>query len=403
MKLVSAFSSLLLVAVAPVAAAQHPATGEAPKPQAASKPADLAASIQRAIIKADNAAFVEAIDGLFLSGKEGRAQLRAILDRVRPAAEALPPLEKGAKVDQKAAAEPLNDEMKALVEDLFGKDAAKSEAAAAKLTEAAKTATDQTRKVVTRSTMLFNNYILRVFRDQNESGAIFAGQYTALKELGPSSLKTVSAWVVSPPVRTAPEPLRIQCLKAIRDMVDGQPDGKLLESLKSIANDEFEDAGVQREAKYALSQFGDRSFIDPQIKKLEEQLKGENDELKGDALAELSEIHYQLRDYKSAVETYKKHIGLIEAGKIEKKSVNNMPTVYYNACCSMALAGMTDDAFAYLEKALEEGRKGGRSLTRRLLEVDMDIESLRKDPRFEKLLEKLGGKKKAPAPADASK
>jgi hypothetical protein len=51
----------------------------------------------------------------------------------------------------------------------------------------------------------------------------------------------------------------------------------------------------------------------------------------------------------------------------------------------LALAGKTDAAFARLEQAVALGKAGG-GLPRSLLEVDMDIASLRQDPRFAKIV-----------------
>lgn len=179
--------------------------------------------------------------------------------------------------------------------------------------------------------------------------------------------------------------------RALRDLIDGEPDEKLAKALAGIAASA--PADIQREARYAMAQFGDRSFVDPRIATLEKQTESDQDASRGEAFAELADIHYQLRDYESAVAAYKQYVALLEEGKIDRKRVGSIFTLYYNACCSMALAGMTDDAFAFLHKAIDEGRKAGETLRRRLLEVDMDIDSLRQDPRFTQVLAAFDGKK----------
>ncbi|MGH7645869.1 MAG: protein kinase domain-containing protein [Gemmatimonadales bacterium] len=58
--------------------------------------------------------------------------------------------------------------------------------------------------------------------------------------------------------------------------------------------------------------------------------------------------------------------------------------VLYNVACNYALLQLPDEAFACLEKAIENGFGH-----REWLEQDTDLASLRKDPRFEALLRKL--------------
>ena len=58
--------------------------------------------------------------------------------------------------------------------------------------------------------------------------------------------------------------------------------------------------------------------------------------------------------------------------------------VLYNVACVYALGGQIDDAFLCLDKAVQNGF-GHRAW----LENDSDFDSLRPDPRFQALLEKL--------------
>ncbi len=392
MRLVSPLPAIFLLALCPLISAQQPPSGEpAAKPPVATKPVDLEQALSRVLVTGDTLAMGPAVRALVLAGKDGRTSLRVLLDRVAPAATALPPVAEGTKPDPKVANEPLDEATKTVVEDLLSKDPAKADAAGAKLAEGATTSTEQVRKVVVRSNAILTNYILRTFRDHADSGAIFAGQYAALKELGPVALETVGAWLVKPPPGGNAANLRVQCIRVIRDLVEDKPDERLAKSLQGIAA-EAAATDLQRQARYALAQFGDRSFIDPHIQKLEQQIEGDDDAIKGTALAELADTHYQMRDYKSAAEVFKRQIAMLEAGKVDRKSVVSVPTLYYNACCSMALAGMIDDAFVHLEKAIEEGRKG-QPLGRKLLEVDMDIEVLRQDARFAKVMAAFDGKK----------
>jgi len=62
----------------------------------------------------------------------------------------------------------------------------------------------------------------------------------------------------------------------------------------------------------------------------------------------------------------------------------NRGAAYFNLGCGYALAGGKDQAFAALEKAIAEGFRNRRSY-----ETDEDLASLRPDPRFQQLLERL--------------
>ncbi len=380
--------ALVLAPLASALGAQPPPGGQPPAAPTLTDPGQLLA---RAVVTGESMASAAAVESLLKAGAEGRARLRGLVERAMAAGETLPPVDPAVPQDPKAATQPLDDATAALVAGLVSDDAEKADAAVVALKEAAGSASDQVRRLVGRCQAVLGSYVLRVFRDHAQSNAIFAGQYTPLRELGPAGLRLVSGWMVTPPMRSATAALRAQCIRALRDMVEGQPDEALAASLRGVAGKATEDREVRREAMYALAQFGDRTFVDPEQKRLEAQLEGENVAAKGAALAGLADMHYQLRDYARAVEAYEQHIALIEAGTLPRSSVASMPTLYYNACCSMALGGMTDKAFTFLEKAIAEGRKG-QPLGRRLLEVDMDIDTLRKDPRFAKVMESLGGR-----------
>ena len=60
------------------------------------------------------------------------------------------------------------------------------------------------------------------------------------------------------------------------------------------------------------------------------------------------------------------------------------PGVLYNVACVYALGGMLDDAFECLDRAIENGFGH-----REWLENDTDLDSLRADPRFKALQQKL--------------
>ena len=58
---------------------------------------------------------------------------------------------------------------------------------------------------------------------------------------------------------------------------------------------------------------------------------------------------------------------------------------WYNLACSFAVLGMIEPAFSALQKALELGYRTASRLRR-----DPDLKSLRRDPRFARLLRRFG-------------
>jgi C-terminal processing protease CtpA/Prc len=80
---------------------------------------------------------------------------------------------------------------------------------------------------------------------------------------------------------------------------------------------------------------------------------------------------YQAKDYAASADNY---AAAIAAGGTE-------PALYYNAACAAALAGRTEAAFDFLEKATTAGYANVDAIR-----ADTDLASMRADPRFEALL-----------------
>ncbi|MEE9125797.1 MAG: hypothetical protein V3U11_01530 [Planctomycetota bacterium] len=231
--------------------------------------------------------------------------------------------------------------------------------------------------------------LVAFIQDQIASGVVYAGQYSALEKLSWDVKKLLQAWLLKAPGEaTNSNQFRVACINALRDLVkDGKASEDLLDVVKQVAKDWFENQAVQRHAAFALAQFGDRSLVDASIKKATAETQKEEFNSKLGGWDGLATIHYNLREYDNAVTSYLKLIKLAEEGGVRLR-----PTVFYNCGCSLALAGKTDEAFTYVEKALKLDT--ARELTRRSITTDMDIASLRKDERFAVLLEKYRGTKK---------
>jgi hypothetical protein len=379
---------LLLTIVAPPSRAQQPPAADAAGKTAPSR--KVAADLATALAQGDSKSLMTAVGSVHEAGADGRAQLQAMALRIAPLAKAAPA---AAPADAKAMAEPLGDDDRALVEALVGGEPAAAEAAAAKLQAGAATNAATAQRLGRRAEALLTGYVVRVFREQEETRAQFAGQYNALRDLGPLGLQLLSGWLEKPPAQMRADLVKTYSIRALRDVVGGKPDAALMGVLTKVAKSPVESQGVSREAVFALAQFGDRSLVDPQIKSLEERAASEDPAKSAVALGELADVHYQLRDFASAAAMHKRHVAILEANETVAAATRNLPTLYYNACCSMALAGQIDDAFAHLDKAIAVGVRTGQPLTKRLLEVDMDIAALRQDPRFAEVMQKFGARK----------
>jgi Flp pilus assembly protein TadD len=60
------------------------------------------------------------------------------------------------------------------------------------------------------------------------------------------------------------------------------------------------------------------------------------------------------------------------------------PIPWYNLACSYAVLGMTEPAFAALQRAIDQGYRWLDHMAR-----DADLKSLRRDPRFARLLRRV--------------
>jgi len=239
--------------------------------------------------------------------------------------------------------------------------------------------------------------LMRFIEDQIATNAIYAGQYSALLKLDWDVQKLLQKWVSETPKGAADgTALRNASINALRDLVEGKASDDLRDVLKQLANDWFESARIKNSAAFALAQFGDRSLVDGAIKKATDLTKDEDAGNQANGWHTLADIYYNLRQYDDAVHSYQQFIKLASSG-----GVRLTPTVFYNCGCSLALAGKTEAAFAYVERALEAGKKSGSQLNKRLIETDMDIASLRKDPRFAVLVAKYLGSKKAKGTPDS--
>jgi predicted esterase/tetratricopeptide (TPR) repeat protein len=84
---------------------------------------------------------------------------------------------------------------------------------------------------------------------------------------------------------------------------------------------------------------------------------------------------------------------------LEARELADIGLTNYNAACMYARLKKADEAFKYLERAVELG--GLDEDLAGQIKADKDFDNIRNDARYPKVLEKAGGKKAAPAPAPA--
>jgi len=95
----------------------------------------------------------------------------------------------------------------------------------------------------------------------------------------------------------------------------------------------------------------------------------------GGAYVQLATAQIALNRYLDAVKTYESAMNI---GAFPKA------TSYYNIACVYSLGKQPEKAFEWLNKAIDEG-----FTNRQTFETDADLASIRSDPRFQKMLERL--------------
>jgi Flp pilus assembly protein TadD len=96
-----------------------------------------------------------------------------------------------------------------------------------------------------------------------------------------------------------------------------------------------------------------------------------------DVLGELGAVYTRLGRYEEGLEVDRLLVALAP----------DNPTAHYNFACSLSLCGARAAALDSLERAVELGYDDGRFLA-----ADEDLADLRDEPRFRRLVERLGAR-----------
>ncbi|MBK8980542.1 MAG: hypothetical protein IPM29_31960 [Planctomycetes bacterium] len=246
---------------------------------------------------------------------------------------------------------------------------------------------------------LVSNAILKILDERSSSGMVFAGQYDDLRVLQPASGRFLTMLVLDTP-DWFPDDLRALVVPALRDVYPGSPgDGALARFAEIVEDEDFEAQALREALTYALAQWGRRSYVQARIDELTSHAgEGRNgDELHFVRL--LAFLHYQLRDYATAAATWERFLNGCRA--IEQRA---SPADEYNAACSLALAGRTDDALAAIERCAA-GIAAGQDdspqpLSRTMFDTDPDLRAIRPHERFAAAVRTAFGERKVDAGAD---
>ena len=221
--------------------------------------------------------------------------------------------------------------------------------------------------------------------------SVFAGQFTDLRAIGWDPSPRLVAWIEEPPPGKMFDegPFRAACVRALQDLSVPLTEQQL-DQLEGCLDKYSIPFLVRRAIVFALAQFGRQERADEMIAQTRLGLKSRDPSARIRAYRQMAEIQYFTRDYKAAADTYK---DLVQATEAVAPRSPTLATDYYNCSCSLARAGDVEAAFAMLEKALLKGQELESQLALKLLEVDMDVQSLRERPRFGDLTERFFGKR----------
>ncbi len=379
--------TFLVLALSVALAAQQPVT----PPATGGQESEV---LRRAFVDAtaDRSLIYAAANHVQKSDAEGRARFMATLHAIAVAA---------AKLDESASAgdkpTEIADEVRSLMTDVVVGPAPPREAALAKLSAQPETGGPAIAQLQARGTTILQRCLQSYVRAKMTTNALYAGQFDELKDFMPEAGETLLAWAKTPPKEASPPgSFRAACLRALRDVepADKATD-ELRRDLRTIAQQaqRANDDSLFLTAVCALHQFGDASLFDKLEKSIEEQANTEDPQQKLTATSTLADLYYQLRRFDAAATYFQAVVELQEKAGQPPEAI---ASTSYNTSCSLALAGKPDEAFTFLEKALQYGSKS-RQLSKAMLDEDHDTNSLRSDPRFAKLMEQYFGNKGKPA------
>lgn len=253
--------------------------------------------------------------------------------------------------------------------------------------ERAQTEPAATAQIRAAASTIVRDVALRYLDVVEDSEMQFAGQYAPLQPMQPWIGRVYLQLILETP-EWYPVDRRARIVPALRDLLPAGPTTVQLDRLRDIAQDrEGESQDLRIALSFALAQWGDRSLVQPQIAELTASA-GEgksSDELY--FLRRLALVHYFIREYETSGSVWRRYLrGREELGDAPA------PFDYYNAACSLSLAGEIPLALEELERccALLRGETVDESqrVQRKLFDTDPELRAVRSTRQFQEMVEK---------------
>ena len=230
--------------------------------------------------------------------------------------------------------------------------------------------------------------VLAFIQAQAATGAAYSGQYLPLKKKYGRAAVGVLLEMALDKRAMEEDMIRIFAARALADMGEAEP--ALLQALGGLAADEYEARDLRRQAAVTLARLGEREALEPFLEEAKKQAARKNPKARVRGWQTLAGLWHDIGEHAKAVECYSRALPIVKElvkGKAWPPDV--LATIYYNRACSLAALGKKKEAAADLEAAMASG-----GISIKTLENDKELDPLRKDPAFRKLLEQARKKRR---------
>ncbi len=210
----------------------------------------------------------------------------------------------------------------------------------------------------------------------SEQQGFYAGRFAKLLAMG----KSTSKHLVDIFNQETSKQVRSLAIEALGEV--GNREKSITDMLEQVVKDPTApEYGLT--AMVSLAKLGKTEIFDRQVKRLEnagQDLLRENTQ-RGQAYSNLAGLWSRMNKADKAMACYKKAIELLPQDG----------TLLYNVACSYSVMKNLDEAFKYLNKAIDSGFNHWE-----WMRVDGDLKNLHKDPRWKKALARQNKKKNEP-------
>ena len=215
-----------------------------------------------------------------------------------------------------------------------------------------------------------------VFRKQitssGESG-FYHGQYDALKELGPDGVAVLKRMFVDAefPFQDSAAP-GYQYRQMAGDALGDVGDASVIPDLAGMADPS---SRLGRSAAFTLYKLGQQEPVLAMEKTLRDGLAEADSNQQARIWADLAEIAARVGEQDKAIEAYRNVV------RLEHETY----VVHYNLACAYAMKGQKAEALAEMRRAVGSGYRNAE-----WIRIDRDLDNIRGEPEFRKILEELG-------------